>query len=219
MPWENSDRADIFLENYRDDLPDHLIEIKKYAEENHIPIMGNHTADILRFFIRTIRPQKILEIGTAIGYSALYMSECAEKKAKITTVELMEKRYIIAEKNFEKYDDASAVTLIKKDAAIVLKTLCDENEKFGVIFLDAAKGQYPSFLESLIELLEPGGVLVTDNIFHNGAVLDSRYAASQRDRTIHDRLRQYLKMLFEKKELETVTIPIDDGVTITKKCK
>ena len=99
----------------------------------------------------------------------------------------------------------------------VINDLCEKDEKFGVVFLDAAKGQYPSFLPGLISLLEKGGVLVTDNIFHNGAVLDSRYAVSQRDRTIHDRIRQYLEMLKNNDETETITLPIDDGIAITKK--
>ena len=217
MTQEMSERIDVFLENYREPLPKYLSDMKKYAFENHIPIMSDFTADILKYIIRTTAPERILEIGTAIGYSALFMNEASNNNARITTVEMMEKRYVIAEENFKKYDNNSSVFLIKSDAMDVINDLCEKDEKFGVIFLDAAKGQYPSFLPGLISLLEKGGVLVTDNIFHNGAVLDSRYAVSQRDRTIHDRIRQYLEMLKNNNETETITLPIDDGIAITKK--
>ena len=217
MTQEMSERIDVFLENYREPLPEYLSDMKKYAFENHIPIMSDFTADILKYIIKTTSPQKILEIGTAIGYSALFMSEASNNNTKITTVELMEKRYVIAEEYFKKFDNDSSILLIKSDAMEAINELLEKDEKFGVIFLDAAKGQYPSFLPGLISLLEKGGVLVTDNIFHNGAVLDSRYAVSQRDRTIHDRIRQYLEMLKNNDETETITLPIDDGIAITKK--
>ncbi|MCR4605828.1 MAG: O-methyltransferase [Eubacterium sp.] len=210
-------RESIFLDLYRKPLPEYLCEIKDYAISNHIPIMEPETADILRFIIRTSGPKNILEIGTAIGFSALFMNECAEKKANITTIELIEKRYTVAEKNFERFDENNNIDLIAGDASDILQKLCKEKKKYEVIFLDAAKGQYPMFLPMLIELLSDGGMLVTDNVFHNGTVLESRYAVTQRDRTIHDRLREYLKMITEHELLETVCIPVDDGVAISKK--
>ena len=211
------ERIDVFLDLYRDSLPKHLLEIEKEAIQKNVPIIGHGTADILRYTLVSLRPKKVLEIGTAIGYSALFMREYLEAGAHITTIEKIESRYLEAEDNFKKYDKDSRITLIKADASDAIKDLSEQGEKYGVIFLDAAKGQYPSYLPVLIKLMEPGGVLITDNIFHNGAVVNSRYAVTQRDRTIHDRLREYLKDITGCDELNTLIIPVEDGVAVCQK--
>ena len=211
------ERIDVFLDLYREPLPECFSEIEKYAADNHVPIMENGTADILRYTLRSLHPKEVLEIGTAIGYSALFMRECMPEGGHIATIEKIESRYVEAEKNFRKYDADSRITLIKEDAGKAIEKLRDEGLKYEVIFLDAAKGQYPAYLPVLIDLLESGGVLITDNIFHNGAVINSRYAVNQRDRTIHDRLREYMRDITGHGDLNTLIIPIDDGVAICQK--
>lgn len=210
-------RIDTFLERYREPVPGYLREMEKYARDNHIPVMGRGTADLLRYIIRTLRPKNILEIGTAIGYSALYMKECVRPDVTITTIEKIESRYEIAKDNFKKYDKDDQITILCEDAADAIVKLRDEGKKFDLIFLDAAKGQYVTFLQTLVDMLTPNGELVTDNIFHEGTVLNSRYAVTQRDRTIHERMREYLKLITEHEQIESVCLPIDDGIAVSKK--
>ena len=196
---------------------DHLVEIEAYARENNVPVIGRGTGDIIRYYLRSVAPENVLEIGTAIGYSALFMREYLSVNAHITTIEKIESRYTLAENNFKKYDKDNKITLIKEDAGDAIEKLRDNGNKYGVIFLDAAKGQYPAYLPVLVDLLETGGVIITDNIFHNGAVINSRYAVTQRDRTIHDRLREYMKDISENEGLNTLILPVEDGVAICQK--
>lgn len=213
------ERVDVFLDKYREKMPDHLYEMEAFARENNIPVMERKTADLLRYILKTEKPENVLEIGTAIGYSALFIRECLGDKGHITTVEKIESRYEQAKENFRAHDDTSQITLMQEDAADAIDKLCDEGKQFGVIFLDAAKGQYASYLPGLKKLLTDGGVLIADNIFHNGTVMNSRYAVTQRDRTIHERLRVFLQMLTDDEELESLILPIDDGIAVAKKIR
>lgn len=210
------ERIDVFLELFREPLPEYLPGIEKDAHKKNVPIIGHATADIIRYYLRSLPVKNVLEIGTAIGYSSLFMRECVPD-IKITTIEKIEGRYTEAENNFNKYDTDSRITLIKEDAMDAIKKLRDKGEKYQFIFLDAAKGQYPAYLPILIDLLESGGVLITDNVFHNGAVVNSRYAVTQRDRTIHDRLREYMKDISDNEDLNTLILPVEDGVAVCQK--
>ena len=215
-----TDRTEVFLEKYRTPLPAYLSEMSKCARNNNIPIITRGTGDVLRYILRTVDPDEILEIGTAIGFSALFMMEClSDKDVHITTIEKIETRYVQAEENFAKYDKEKRITLIKEDAEEAIKRLKEEGKRYKVIFLDAAKGQYIFFLPILVELLEVGGVMMSDNIFHNGVVMNSKYAVSQRDRTIHERLRDYLSAVTDNEKLESLIFPVDDGIVVSKKIK
>ncbi|MBO4396543.1 MAG: O-methyltransferase [Eubacterium sp.] len=212
------ERIDIFLEQFREQLPEYLSEISRHAKANNVPIIGRQTGDLLRYILRTRLPEKVLEIGTAVGFSALFMKECVPS-AQIITVEKIEARYTQAENYFKKYDKDDRIRLIREDAADAIDELKSAGERFQVIFLDAAKGQYVSFLPNLVEMLDFGGVLVADNVFHGGTVKNSRYAVTQRDRTIHERLRGYLRAINEHEQLESMILPVDDGVAVSKKIK
>lgn len=213
-------RTEVFLEKYRTPLPDHLAEMSRYAADNNIPIISRGTGDILRYTLRTMLPDEILEIGTAIGFSALFMSDCLpDGDVHITTIEKIGSRYKLAEENFSRYDTKKRITLIKEDAGDAIERLKNEGRRYKVIFLDAAKGQYVYFLPTLIDLLDTGGVLMTDNVFHGGVVLNSRYAVNQRDRTIHERLREFLTAVTENERLESLIFPVDDGIVVSKKIK
>ncbi|MBR6229375.1 MAG: O-methyltransferase [Eubacterium sp.] len=212
------DRIDVFLDKYRTPLPSYLLDMEKHAREHNIPVIERGTGDILRYVLNTVKPKSILEIGTAIGFSALFMRECLPgNDVKITTIEKIEARYEQAQVNFDAYDTSHQITLIRDEAADAIRRLKVAGEKYQVIFLDAAKGQYISFLPTLLELLEVEGVLVSDNVFHEGTVMNSRYAVNQRDRTIHERLREYLKAITDSEQLESLIIPVDDGVAISKR--
>jgi predicted O-methyltransferase YrrM len=157
-----------------------------------------------------------LEVGTAIGFSALLMSEYAPKGCHITTIEKYEKRIPKARENFEKAGKSDNITLIEGDATEILSEM-KEDGAYDLIFMDAAKGQYINFLPDVLRLLSPTGLLVSDNILQEGELIESKYAVIRRNRTIHNRMREYLYALTHNEELETTIIPIADGVALSAK--
>lgn len=162
------------------------------------------------------QPKRILEVGTAIGFSALLMSEYAPKDCKITTIEKYEKRIPLARENFKKAGKEDSITLLEGDASLILKELTDS---YDFIFMDAAKGQYIHFLPDILKLMPVGGVLVSDNVLQDGDVMESRFAVTRRDRTIHSRMREYLYELKHNELLCTDILPVGDGVTVSVKLK
>ncbi|QNM06219.1 O-methyltransferase [Qiania dongpingensis] len=188
--------------------------IAKEAAASLVPIIRKETASLLKTLVAIRRPEKILEVGTATGYSALLMSEHMPEGCTITTIEKYEKRIPVARENFRRAGKEEVITLLTGDAAEVLRTL---EPPFDFIFMDAAKGQYIHFLDEVLRLLPVGGVLVSDNVLQDGDVIESRYAVTRRNRTIHARMREYLYALKHMDCLETAVIPIGDGVTVSTK--
>ena len=162
------------------------------------------------------RPKKILEVGTAIGFSALLMSEYAPEGCQITTIEKYEKRIPLAKENFKKAGKDHLITLLQGDALEILPSL---TEQYDFIFMDAAKGQYIHFLPDILRILSPGGILLSDNVLQDGDVVESRFAVTRRNRTIHSRMREYLYTLKHMEELTTAIIPLGDGVALSTKQK
>jgi len=201
------------------ELPENLLYLEKYALDNHVPIIKKETQGVLRFLLQLIKPIRILEVGTAIGFSALFMSEHTSSACKITTIEKVQMRLVEAIKNLsdERFTNRDKITLRQGDAIDVLKELVEDNLNYDFIFLDAAKGQYMTFLPELMKLLAPGGILVTDNVLQDGTVVNSRYSITRRDRTIHSRMREYLYRITHMPELETVILPVGDGIAISLK--
>ncbi len=158
----------------------------------------------------------VLEVGTAVGFSAILMSECISEDATITTIENYEKRIPVARANFEKAGKSDQITLLEGDAQEVMKTL---EPGYDFIFMDAAKGQYINFLPEVMRLLKVGGTLVSDNVLQDGDVVESRYAVTRRNRTIHNRMRDYLWQLTHMEEFETIVLPIGDGMTVSTRLK
>ena len=208
-------RIDVFLEKYREQPPAYIVALEQTALAAEVPIIRRGTRDMLRYLLRTARPAHVLEVGTAIGYSALYMKECLPETSRITTIEKVEMRLVEAKKNLACYDKEGRITLLEGDATEILHQLAETGKQFDFIFMDAAKGQYLNFLPDIRQLLAKGGTLVSDNIFHEGDVLESRYAVTRRDRTIHGRMREYLQVLMEMEEWETICLAIGDGMTIS----
>ncbi len=211
------ERMEVFLELFREEPPIYIQELEKRAKEEEVPIIRRGTRDVLRYLIRVKRPLRVLEVGTAIGYSALFMKELLPKDGNLTTIEKVQGRIMTAKENFSAYDQEGKITLLEGDASEVLKQLVTEKKSFDFIFMDAAKGQYLNFLQDVMKLLAIGGVLISDNIFHEGDVLESRYAVTRRDRTIHGRMREYLEALTTNPELETICLDVGDGMTISTK--
>ncbi len=211
---DNSERIDIFIESMSRKFPEYLEKLALSAEENDVPIIRRDSRDLLRLLMTMKRPSSILEIGTAVGFSSLLMAEYTDDGCKIKTIENYKPRIDEAKKNFLKYDTKQKITLIEGDAGEVIKKL---DEQFDVIFLDGPKGQYEAYLDDLLRLLRVGGLLITDNIFKEGEIIESRFAVTRRNRTIHSRMREYLLRLKDEDILENVIIPTGDGMTLSVK--
>lgn len=191
-----------------------LDEIEKEALKSDVPIIRKEMQTFLKVFLAMKRPVRILEVGTAVGFSAILMAEYNPEMCEIVTIENYEKRIPIARENFKRAGKESAVTLLTGDAKEVLPTL---EEPFDFIFMDAAKGQYIHFLPDVLRLLKSGGTLISDNVLQDGDIIESRFAVTRRNRTIHKRMREYLYTLTHHEELTTAVLPIGDGITVSVK--
>lgn len=186
--------------------------IEKEALADDVPIIRKEMESFLRVLLRMTKPEQILEVGAAVGYSAILMSECISESSRITTIENYEKRIPIARENFKRAGKEEVITLLEGDAMNILKELTGP---YDFIFMDAAKGQYPAYLPEILRILRPGGVLVTDNVLQEGNIIESRFAVERRDRTIHSRMREYLYTLKHHPKPETSIIPLGDGVAVS----
>lgn len=191
-----------------------LEKIEQEARENHVPIVKPETKELLRTLVLLKKPMKILEVGAAVGFSSLYMNSYQPEGGTVLTIERNDKRILKARENIRKTGKEQDVTLLEGDAIEILKEI---RGSFDLIFVDAAKGQYIHFLEDVLRLLAPEGVLVSDNVLQDGDVAKSRYAIERRDRTIHKRMRDYLYTIKNHPLLETVILPVGDGVAISIK--
>lgn len=189
-----------------------LYEIEKEARKQEVPIIRTEMKNLIKVLLQIKKPEKILEVGTAVGFSALFMSRYLEPGAAITTIERYEPRIEKAKENFKKADEKQCITLLEGDAMEILKNL---EETYDFIFMDAAKGQYINFLPDILRLLKKGGLLVSDNALQEGELVKSRYAVTRRNRTIHSRMREYLYTITHMEELSTVILPLGDGVTVS----
>lgn len=208
------ERMAVFIDSLDKGNTPFLDEIEKYAVENQVPIVRKSMQSLLKFLLAFAKPGSILEVGTAIGFSALLMSEYGPEGCHITTIEKYEKRIPLARENFKRAGKEDAITLLEGDAADILSEL---RETYDMIFMDAAKGQYIHFLPDILRLMKPGGLLVSDNVLQEGDIIQSRFAVTRRNRTIHARMREYLYELKHCPELETVVLPVGDGVTLSVK--
>ena len=191
-----------------------LNQIEKEAKKTNVPIIRTEMQSFIKVLLAMGKPMSILEVGCAIGFSALLMSEYAPEGCHITTIEKYGKRIPIARENFKSAGREDRITLLEGDAADILKEL---NGTYDLIFMDAAKGQYIHFLPDVLRLLPVGGILLSDNVLQDGDVIESRFAVTRRNRTIHSRMREYLYELKHHPDLETAILPVGDGVTISVK--
>jgi len=209
------DRLTIFLDSLNWQLPEYLKEVERRALAEEVPIIRRSMQSLLIFLMRWVQPEEMLEIGTAVGFSGMLLCEHGGEKARLDTIEKVPQRIRAARENFARYGMARRITLWEGDALDVLKEMVAQDRKYDLIFMDAAKGQYMNFLSDILSLMRPGGMLVTDNVLQDGDVLQSRYAITKRDRTIHKRMREYLYTLTHSEELNTVILPVGDGVALT----
>lgn len=198
------------------ETPENIIleEIEQEAIDTHVPIIRKETQSFLSVVIMMTQPSRILEIGTAIGFSAILMSEYMPEDGHITTIEKYEKRIPIARENFRRAGKEGQITLMEGDALEVMGTL---GGSYDFIFMDAAKGQYIHYLPEALRLLSDGGVLMSDNVLQDGDVIESRFAVERRNRTIHSRMREYLYELKHNRQLTTSILTLGDGIALSVK--
>ncbi|QUO33165.1 O-methyltransferase [Faecalicatena sp. Marseille-Q4148] len=191
-----------------------LEKIEEEALASYVPIIRKEMQSFLKVLLLIKKPVRILEVGTAVGFSAILMSEYMPENGHITTIEKYEKRIPIARENFRRAGKENCITLLEGDALELMKEL---SGPYDLIFMDAAKGQYINYMPEAIRLLSEEGVLVSDNVLQDGDIIESRFAVERRNRTIHSRMREYLYELKHDERLETAIIPLGDGVAVSRK--
>ena len=209
------ERLNAFIDSLDTGNTPFLHVIEREAKETDVPIIRTQVQGLIKLLLAMRRPASILEVGCAIGFSALLMSEYGPAGCHITTIEKYEKRIPIARENFRRAGKEEQITLLEGDAVDILGGL---QGSYDMIFMDAAKAQYIRFLPDVVRLLAPGGILLSDNVLQDGDIIESRFAVTRRNRTIHSRMREYLYTLKHHPELETVILPVGDGVTVSVKC-
>jgi len=208
------DVLDTNLQNFlRSLLPNSdqlLLEMEEFAQNNHVSIVLPEVGQLLNLLVNLKKPKKVLEIGTGIGYSTIWMARALDECGKITTIELLPKRYEIALSNLKKAGLEDRVKLINGDAREIISEIKDT---YDIIFLDAAKGQYQEFFNISQTLLSPNGLLICDNVLINGWVIDLKYP-ERRKKTMVYRMRAFLENLKNEKDFISSIIPLGDGVAL-----
>ncbi len=196
------------------ELPESEIieKIEQEALDMRVPVIRKETQSFLKVLLLIKKPLRILEIGAAVGFSAILMSEYMPEGGHITTIENYEKRIPVARRNFERAGKAGQITLLEGDALVVMKMLPGP---YDFIFMDAAKGQYIQYMPEALRLLAPEGVLVSDNVLQDGEIAESRFAVERRNRTIHSRMREYLYQLKHDVRIQTSILPLGDGIALS----
>lgn len=210
------ERMVTFIHSLETENSEILEIIEKEALETYVPIIRKEMQSFLKVLLAVKKPKRILEVGTAVGFSAILMSEYAPEDCHITTIEKYEPRIPIARENFKRAGKEDKITLLEGDALEILKSL---EGSFDFIFMDAAKGQYIYYMPQVVRLLAKDGVLVSDNVLQDGDIIESRFAVERRNRTIHSRMREYLYALKHHELLETSIIPLGDGVALSIRVK
>lgn len=208
------DRMTTYIHSLESPESEIIETIEREAIETYVPIIRKETQSLLKVLLLLKKPVKILEVGTAIGFSSILMSQYMPENGHITTIEKYEKRIPIAKENFKRAGKEKQITLLEGDALEIMQSLEDS---YDMIFVDAAKGQYIRYLPEALRLLAPEGLLISDNVLQDGDVIESRFAVERRNRTIHSRMREYLYELKHNDRLQTSILPLGDGVALSVK--
>ena len=188
-----------------------LEKIKQKALEEHIPIIMDDTLEVMGKYLKEEKPERILEIGTAVGYSAICFTDFLSENGIIDTIERDEKRILEAKENIKKAEVEGKINIYEGDAVEILPTL---NKKYDVVFIDAAKGKYPFFLKEALRMIKPTGVILADNILYKGYVMSDYNKHKQR--TAVRNLREYIKEVTENPNIETEILEVGDGLAVSK---
>ena len=206
------ERMETFLHALEPGNTAFLEMLEKEAKEDRVPIIRKDMQSLLKTLLAMNRPKRILEVGCAVGFSSTLMAYYGGEDCRIETIENYKKRIPIAKENFRRANMEDRIVLHEGDALDILKQL---QGPYDFIFMDAAKGQYIHFLEDVLRLMKPGAVLVSDNVLQEGDLIESHYIIARRNRTIYKRMREYLYRLKHDPQLETVILPLGDGVTVS----
>ncbi len=209
------ERITAYIDSLAGTLTPFLERLEEEAKEAGIPIIRKSAQSLLRYILSQVRPANILELGTATGFSAIFMASYGREDLHIDTIENYRPRIDEAKKNIEASGFSDRISLIEGDAQETIEALEKDGSNYDMIFIDAAKGQYASYLPVCKKMLKTGGVLITDNVLFDGDIVQSRFAVRRRDRTIHARMREFLRQLTEDEELVTTILPIGDGMTLS----
>ncbi|MCD8155669.1 MAG: O-methyltransferase [Clostridiales bacterium] len=193
-----------------------LEELERQALEDRVPVIRREMQSFLKTLLAAAQPRRVLEVGTAVGFSTLLICEYGPPDLQITTIENYEKRIPLARENFQRAGREGQITLLEGDAGEILPTL---TEPCDLIFMDGAKGQYIHWLPHVLRLLKPGGILLSDNVLQEGDLLQSHYLVERRNRTIYKRMREYLYTLTHTAGLQTSVLPLGDGAALSVKLK
>ena len=193
-----------------------LDQLELQAKKDRVPIIRREMQSFLKVLLQIKKPTKILEVGTAVGFSALLMAKYTPEDTRIVTIEKYEKRIPVAKANFQAAGMDHRITLLEGDALEILREMEDS---FDFIFMDAAKGQYIHFYPEVMRPLAPEGILVSDNVLQEGDLIESHFAVERRNRTIYKRMREYLYVLKHDERLETSILPVGDGAAVSYKMK
>jgi predicted O-methyltransferase YrrM len=205
-------RLNVFLDSLYRGNSALLENMEKEAHRADVPVIRKGTQSVMRMLLALKQPVEVLEIGTAVGFSAVFILQNSD--AHVTTIENYEPRIAAARENFRRAGVEDRITFLTGDAQNILPELTGS---YDFIFMDAAKGQYSAFLPDVMRLLASGGVLVTDNVLQEGEILESHYAVERRNRTIYKRMREYLREITEDPRLVTTVIETGDGMAISVK--
>lgn len=209
-----NERHRSYINSLARDNSELLQKIEQEALEHQVPIIKKETQCLLKTLLTLQKPRAILEVGTAVGFSALLIREANPVDCIITTIENYDKRIPIAKANFKRAKATDGITLLEGDANQILLTL---DHHYDMVFVDAAKGQYINFLPKIMPLLSEGGLLISDNVLQDGDLIESRFAVTRRNRTIHKRMRDYLYEITHREDLETTILTVGDGVAVSVK--
>ena len=206
-----------YLNSLERELPEHLAKLESYAIEHEVPIIRKEAQSFLLFLMELKQPKRILEVGTAIGFSASLLCEYMPEDCHLTTIEKVPMRIVEAEKNLAALKRSKDVTFLTGDAEQVLRELREQGNQYDFVFMDAAKAQYMSFLTQILPMLPKGALLITDNVLQEGSIVESKYSITRRDRTIHMRMREYLYELKHNDCLTTSIVAVGDGMALSVK--
>ena len=214
-----------YLSSLQPDLPEFLEGLYNQAREERVPVIRREAQSLLRFLVLDREPGRVLEIGTAIGFSSCFMAEFLPAGAVLDTVEKDDARFIAATANlnafaldYEKRYNRKAPDICPyhEDAEAFLARLSEDGAKYDLIFLDAAKAQYPVYLRYIEKLMTKRSILVTDNVLQEGTLAESKFTVTRRDRTIHLRMREFADVLFRSGRFDSILLPLGDGMTIAR---
>ncbi len=207
-----------YLHSLEPDESPFFDRLRQYAKEKDVPIIRREMESFLRLMLHLSQPEKLLEIGTGIAYSTLFFAENGDSLKEIVTMENYEPRLEQARKNIAEYTENKEINIVlmEGDAAESIQKL---SGSFDLIFLDGPKAQYIHMLDTLLTLLPVGGLLIADNVLQEGDIIDSRYITPRRQRTIHQRMREFIWEVKHNENLETTVLTIGDGVTVSRKIR